>query len=379
MGDFLGHTVRKSPSKLIFLFSIISWVVLGGSSLNFRLETTQILAVGLFVCGVVVSAEEFFQGKTVSGNGLFPLIISLAMVLNPVSDYGLLLITGLFSPMIFLIGKLKWEAVGRRAFAGTLTALFFTTLFLLSGVTPLGDRAAIFAFGAILLSFVPFMVRLNSIDSEESAWKGIVLHQAVLRISVILLAPISNLSGEGAGLRSVIFFGTLLISATILINAWVRRQQRIWDCTFQSLLSLLVVNFASLETLGPMDWMAGATLTSLAMSLVPTKRPSDNQNLFSQIMIASENGSMGGAIFLFLVGALVSAHSGATAEMTIAQALLLIGVGITGWVFVPSNRDENSLGVCATPKSVFHALSILSALAMAGYKYMDAVARRIDV
>ena len=371
--------MKQSPSAIIFLFSILSWIVLGGPSLKFEFETTQILAVGLFVCGVVVSAEELFQGKTVSGNGLFPIIISLAMVLNPVGDYGLLLISGLFFPMVFLIGKSKWEAVGRKVFAGALSILFFTTLFLLSGVVPPGDRAAIFAVGAVLLSFVPFVVRLNSIDSEESAWKGIVLHQAVLRISVILLAPTLALNGEGDGLRSVVFWGTLFLSAALIVNVWVRRQQRTWDCTFQSLLSLLVVNFASLGILGPMDWMAGATLTSLAMSLVPTKRPSTTQNLFSQIMIASENGSMGGGIFLFLVGALVSAHSIATAEMAVAQAFLLIGVGITGWVFVPPNKDENPLGFYATPKSMFQALSIFSALAMAGYKYVDAIARRIDV
>jgi hypothetical protein len=380
MGGFLGYTIKQSPSVVIFLLSAIAWLAVGIPHLQFEFETTQILAVGLFICGVVIAMEELFQTKTITGNGIFPLVISLAMILNPVSEYGLLFIIGLFFPLVFLIGKSKGGDIGRRAFAITIVLFFFTTLFMLSDVIRDRERIAVFALGAAILSFVPFAVRIQTIDQNESAWKGLILHQAMLRMSVILLGPVMVPDGNIFGFQNVVFWISTIIIAILLVNTWLRRQQRIWDCSFQTILSLLVINFASIGSPAALDWMAGATLVSLVMSLVPTHRPSRTYGLFSQMMVASENGSLGGAVSLFSIGALVASQAVSSPEMATAQVLIIVLVGLTGWIFVPEvDRNSEVQDSGATPKIVFQILSILGALAMAGYKYVDAVARRINV
>jgi hypothetical protein len=380
LGGVLGNTIKQSPSIVIFLVSAIVWLILGVSNLNLEFETTQILAVGLFICGVVIAVEEIFQTKTITGNGIFPLLISLAMILNPVSEYGLVFIIGLFFPLVFLIGKSKGGAFGRRVFAVSIVLFFFATLFMLSDVIKDSERIAVFALGAVILSFVPFAVRIQTIDQSESAWKGLVLHQAMLRMSVILLGPAIVPNGNIFGLQNIVFWVTTIFIAILLANTWLRRQQRIWDCTFQIILSLLVINFASIGSPAALDWMAGATLVSLVMSMVPTQRPSPAYGLFSQLMVASENGSLGGAVSLFSMGALVASQTVSRPEMAIAQVFIIVLVGLTGWIFVPEiDEDSTSADPRVTPKIVFQILCILGALAMAGYKYVDAVAGRINV
>lgn len=376
----MGYAIRKSPALVFLFISALAWVALGVPNLQFHFETNQTLSVGLFLCGIVIAMEEFFQTNTISGISIFPLVISLAMILNPTSDYCVLFIIGLLFPMVFLISKSKGGGIGRIALTVTLVTSFFSALFFSSEVASEKERMLFFALGATLLTFVPFVVRIYSIDQNESAWKALVLHQTILRMGVITLAPTASLVDEWPGLQKNLFWLTLVLMGALLLNSWVRRHQRTWDCSFQAILSLFVINIASTGIPTSLDWLAGATLTSLVMSLVPTQRPSKSHDLTSQILIATENGSLGGAIFLFCIGALVPLKSIGNAEEVVAQAIAVILVGISGWVFIPSLTDAAQKSDSrSTPKLVFQAICILGALAMAGYKFVDVVTRRIDV